>query len=102
MAGQGDEAAKACVERHAYFLGLGLANLISMFCPDRIALGGGVMAHSDLLLSPAVQVIRRQCRLAPVDRVEIVLSGLGHSPALLGAAQVWLHKFGNTDKEIAC
>src|SRR6478736_4632276 len=40
---RGDPLALRCVEREGFYLGLGLANLITLFTPHRIALGGGVM-----------------------------------------------------------
>ncbi len=50
LAREGDEWAQRTVEREVHYLGLGLANLVSMFVPDAIVLGGSVMKSSDLLL----------------------------------------------------
>src|SRR5437764_760859 len=43
LAQQGDELAAQAVEHEGYYLGLGLANLISLFTPDAIVLSGSVM-----------------------------------------------------------
>lgn len=94
LADAGDAAALAAMERQGYYLGLGLANLVSIFCPDAIALGGGVIESSHLFLDRARQVIRQYCSLVPFDRTEVTLASLGADAALAGAAQVWHHRFG--------
>src|ERR1022692_2940212 len=57
LADAGDPAALAVMDRQGYYLGLGLANLVTTFCPDTIALGGGVIGSSHLFLDRARQVI---------------------------------------------
>lgn len=89
----GDAAALAVMERQGYYLGLGLANLITTFCPDMIALGGGVMQSSHLFLDRARQVIRQCCTLVPFEKAQLAPASLGADTALAGAAQVWHHRF---------
>src|SRR5215469_10728938 len=48
LAQEGDELAQQAVEHEAYYLGLGIANLISMFMPDAIVLSGSVMKSAPL------------------------------------------------------
>jgi glucokinase len=90
---QGDEWARRAVEREGYYLGVGLANVVSVFMPDAIVLGGGVMKSADLFFDRIRQVIRENCRLVPFERVELSLASLGPDVALIGAAQVWHHRF---------
>jgi glucokinase len=92
-AAEGAEWARRAVEREGYYLGVGLANIVSVFTPDAIVLGGGVMKSADLFLERIRQVIRENCRLVPFERVEISLASLGQDVALIGAAQVWHHRF---------
>lgn len=91
MARQGDPLAVDAVEREAYYLGLGLANLVTIFCPDTIVLGGGMMRSADLFLPKALDVVERLCTQVPVENTSIVLAGLGQDTGLLGAACVWFH-----------
>lgn len=93
-----DDWAKRAVDREAYYLGLGLANLITIFAPETIVLGGGVMKSAHLFFDRMREVIRQNCRLVPVDRVEIVLASLGADAGLIGAAQVWHHRFDEVAK----
>lgn len=93
LARQGDELAMQAVEHEAYYLGLGLANLINLFVPDMIVLGGSVMKSADLLLDGIRQVIRQGCRFVPFERTELVLASLGENANLIGAARVWHHRY---------
>ena len=88
-----DEWAQRAVEHEGYYLGLGLANLITMFAPEAIVLGGSVMKSAHLFLDRMHEVIRHTCRLVPASRVEITLASLGADAGLIGAAQVWHHRF---------
>lgn len=85
--------AQRAVEREAYYLGLGLANLITLFAPEVIVLGGSVMKSAPLFLDRMREVIRQNCKLVPVDRVEITLASLGADAGVIGAAQVWHDRF---------
>ena len=62
LAQQGDELAQQAVEHEAYYLGLGIANLIGMFTPDAIVLSGSVMKSAPLFMDRIHQVIRKGCR----------------------------------------
>ena len=90
---QGDEWARRAVEREGYYLGVGLANLVSLFTPDAMVLGGGIMKSANLFLGRIHQVVRQNCRLVPYERVEISLASLGPDVGLIGAAQVWHNHF---------
>jgi len=95
-----DEWAQRAVEREAYYLGLGLANLITLFAPEAIVLGGSVMKSADLFLERMREVIRQNCRLVPVDQAEIALASLGADAGLIGAAQVWHDRFERYGGEV--
>lgn len=98
LAEAGDPSALAVMDRQGYYLGLGLANLVTTFCPDTIALGGGVMESSRFFLERARQVIRQCCTLVPFEKAELTRASLGADTALAGAAQVWHHRFGSERK----
>ncbi|MFY9674066.1 MAG: ROK family protein [Terriglobales bacterium] len=96
----GDELARRAVEREGYYLGLGLANLITMFAPDAIVLGGSVMKSAPLFMDRMREVIRESCRLVPVDRVEISAASLGPDAGLIGAAQVWNQRYEKSPQPV--
>lgn len=82
----GDAAALAGFERVGTYLGIGLANLITILTPDRVVVGGGVAGAGDLLLRPAREEMRRRIRMTELAEVEVVLAELGIWAGAIGAA----------------
>lgn len=92
---RGDPLATQAVERLGTYLGIGLGNLMTLFYPDTIALGGGVMQSSSLFLDRACKVARSRCGLIPASKVTVTTAVLGRDAPLLGAAMAWQHRFLN-------
>ncbi|PYT89437.1 MAG: glucokinase [Acidobacteria bacterium] len=92
LAEQGNGLAREAVAREAHYLGLGLANLINLFVPERIVMGGSIM--KSMRLEDIRKVIAQGCRFVPFERTELALASLGEDANLIGAAQVWHHRFG--------
>lgn len=90
---QGDSLALRAVKRQDYYLGIGLANLITLFAPDVVALGGGLMKSSSLFLDEALQLVHNLCTQVPVEKIRITPASLGPDVGLLGAAQSWLCRY---------
>jgi glucokinase len=90
LAEQGDGLAQAAVQHTAHYLGLGIANLVTMFAPEMIALGGGLLQSLPLFLPTIRETVRTNCGLVPNARVQIVPAALGADSGLVGAARVWL------------
>ena len=95
LAREGDFWASRAVENEGRYLGLGLANLVTMFVPDVIVLGGSVMKSAPLFLEKIRKIIVASCRLVPFERTELALASLGEDSNLIGAARVWHHRFGS-------
>lgn len=81
------------MERH--YLDLGLANLITIFAPETIVLGGGVMKSSALYLPLAIKTIRDLCTQVPVKSTMIASASLGADAGLAGAAQARLARYAS-------
>jgi glucokinase len=90
---KGDELSRQAVEHEGYYLGLGLANLISLFTPDAIVLSGSVMKSAPLFMDRIREVIRSGCRFVPAEKTELMLASLGDDTNLIGAARVWHYRF---------
>lgn len=96
LARSGDPHAARAVKREARYLGQGLANLVTLYVPDAMVLGGSVMQSYDLFLDTIHKTIAASCRFVPYERSEIALASLGEDANLIGAARVWYHKFAST------
>ena len=88
MAKQGDSVAQEILQEAGHYLGLGLANLVSILNPEVIVIGGGVAAAGNLLLGAARQTMRQWAQPLAVRQVRIVRSRLGARAALLGVAKL--------------
>ena len=82
-----DVIALQVVEREAYYLGLGLANLINLFTPDAIVLSGSVMKSAELFIDRIRAVIRGGCRFVPADKTLLTLASLEDDTNLIGAGE---------------
>jgi glucokinase len=88
MAGAGDPVAQGAVEALGRALGVGLANLVNIFNPEVIVVGGGVMGAGEMLLEPAREVMLSRALPPARDVVRVVPAAFGHEAGMLGAA--WL------------
>lgn len=85
-AGQGDETAIAGLSRVARYLGIGIANVITLISPDRVVIGGGIAAAGDVLLDGVRAEIERRVRTTSIAQVQIHLAELGTWAGAIGAA----------------
>jgi len=83
---QGDPLAIDVVTKAANYLGIGLANLVNIFNPELILVGGGVSKMGDMLLRPARKVVRERAFQLPARTVRIVRARLGGDAGIMGAA----------------
>jgi glucokinase len=83
----GDRRAAEGMAEVGRYLGIGIANMVSVFTPDRVVIGGGGgTASFDLLIGPIKAELVRRVHLTPLDRVEIVPAELGVWAGAIGAA----------------
>ncbi|MGK5740974.1 ROK family transcriptional regulator [Micromonospora sp. URMC 103] len=85
--------ARRVLDETAAYLGAGVANLINLFNPERVVLGGwAAMALGDLL--PAVrEAAGRQALRQPYEQASIELCRLGVDAVALGAATLPIARF---------
>lgn len=84
----GDAVAREILEEVGIYLGIGVANLITLFSPDVVVIGGGVAQAGDWLFRPIRETVRRRARVTPLERVRIAPAALGTQANAIGAA-VW-------------
>src|SRR5260370_36158110 len=89
LAWQDEPLARQAVEREAYYLGIGLANLINLFTPDVIVLSASFINSEHLFLDGIRELISRGCRFVPFEKTEFALASLGEDSNLIGTARDW-------------
>jgi glucokinase len=77
--------ARDIITHVAEALGVGLVNIIHIYNPDIIILGGGVMQMGRMLMEPALRVVQERTMKAPRDSVRITLAQLTRNAGLIGA-----------------
>jgi glucokinase len=82
----GDSLALEVISRVSDYLGIGMVNLVNIFNPEMIIVGGGMSKMGDLLLNPARQVVRERAFQLSAQAVRIVPAQLGENAGVLGAA----------------
>jgi glucokinase len=66
-------------------LGIGLVNIIHIFNPEIIILGGGLTQMGSLLLDPALRIVQERTMRMQREAARIVLAQLGLDAGLIGA-----------------
>ena len=85
----GDALALQLVEREAQLLGVGIVNLLHLYSPQAVVVGGGVSQGFDLL-QPGIGQHVRQHALPPFRATPVVQAALGQNSGLVGAASLIL------------
>ena len=83
---KGDLLAREIVAETANYLGIGMANLVNIFNPDLIVVGGGVSQMGGMLLKPVRKVVKDRAFRLPARTVRIVRARLGSHAGIIGAA----------------
>ena len=83
----GDEAAREVVDTYLSSLAVGIGNVVNIFQPEVISIGGGIANEKENLLTPLLPLIRREQYgegIVPLPRV--VIAELGNDAGIIGAA----------------
>jgi glucokinase len=83
---RGDKLAADLVAESAKYLGIGLANLVNIFNPELIVIGGGLSKMGDMLLKPAQRVLKERAFQLPAQTAHIARARLGSNAGIIGAA----------------
>jgi glucokinase len=88
----GNPEAKKILKRAGEALGVGLINILHIFNPEIVVLGGGVIEAGQLLLEPAKAVMQQRAMNVAMKDVRITMANLGPDVGLIGAgAMVYLN-----------
>lgn len=88
--------ARDIITHVAEALGVGLVNIIHLYNPDKIILGGGVMQLGRMLMEPALRIVQERTMKVPRDSVHIALAQLNRNAGLVGAGALIYSNLQNT------
>lgn len=86
----GDEAGNKVVDKFVYFFSLGVADLINIFQPGVVLIGGGVSKEGDYLIDKIKKEVRKQTYASgflPVE-TEITVATLANDAGIIGAGMM--------------
>lgn len=84
---QGDAAATEVVDKYIKYLAIGLTNMINIFQPEVVSIGGGISGERENLLRPLVPLIEKKRYGAGfVEGPRIAIAELGNDAGIIGAA----------------
>jgi glucokinase len=89
-AARGDAVAQRLMHREGYLLGLGLVNVLHMFSPEIILVGGSVVTSNPSLLERAQCVVDERVIADIYRSVPIEVAQLGNRVGMLGAVALLL------------
>ena len=84
---KGDKLAKLKIKETGSYIGVGLANVVSLIDPEIIVIGGGVSGFGKLLLETIRKTVSSRIMNYPGRKLKIFLSKLKDDAAILGASQ---------------
>ena len=87
----GDEAGAEVVAKYVYYLAQGLTNIINIFQPEVLSIGGGVSGEGDYLLDMLVPLVRAEVYgQGVVKGTDIRIAALKNDAGIIGGAVLGL------------
>lgn len=84
---KGDRAGKEVVDMYISYLACGITNMINIFQPEVLLIGGGVCNERDYLLKPLTEIVNAdQYTRNQAVKTEIKIAALGNDAGIVGAA----------------
>lgn len=83
----GDETAKAVVDEYIRYLGCGLTNIVNIFQPQVLLIGGGVCKEGENLTAPLKEIIKKEGYCIDENNAAVLdICKLGNDAGIIGAA----------------
>ena len=85
----GDETAKKVLDKYYSYLACGLANIVNIFQPQILVIGGGICGQGENLRRPIEElVMAEQYAKTTPNKTKIVIASLGNDAGIIGAAML--------------
>ncbi len=85
---QGDETGKRVVDQYIKYVAEGLTNLINIFTPEVLVIGGGISKEGEYLLRPLREHISRDVYAKEVPQTQLRIAKMGNDAGIIGAAML--------------
>ena len=86
---QDDKAGREVVDTYIDYLACGIANIINIFQPEVLSIGGGICHEGDYLLNPLKERVFREVYTKDREpKTKLVIAALGNDAGIIGAASL--------------
>ncbi|MGL4774322.1 MAG: ROK family protein [Clostridium sp.] len=86
----GDKVAIQIIDEALTYLGIGVANAISIFDPDVVIIGGGVSKAGEIVFDKVREVVNTRCFKSMAENCRIEPAALGTDAGVIGAVALAL------------
>jgi glucokinase len=91
---EGDALAREVMDETAFYIGVGVANLINLMNPEIFVIGGGIAQAGDVLFQPLRRTVRARAVALQQQTARIVAAELGDNAGVMGAVVLALQRSG--------
>lgn len=84
---KGDESGRFVVDKYIHYIAVGISNVINIFQPDVVCIGGGISKEGDTIIVPIKEFIEGENYARNSNKKTIVkTAALGNDAGIIGAA----------------
>ena len=84
---RGDKYGAAIVDDYIFYLAAGITNIINIFQPEVITIGGGVCNEKEYLTKPLLEIVEKeQYTRGNEVKTKVLTAMLGNDAGIIGAA----------------
>ena len=89
MAARGDASMKNVTDLYIRRLGIGIVNIVNIFRPQLVLLGGGISGQGEVLTRPLFEIMKQGCFGGDKGELpDIGIAALGNDAGMIGAASL--------------
>jgi len=85
---QGDKTGQEVVDKYIYYLAEGIINVINIFAPEVLVIGGGVSKEGEYLLKPLRERVYKYVYFKEEPQTKITTAKMGNDAGIVGAAML--------------
>jgi len=87
---RGDASAQKVLDRFTSYLACGITNMVNIFQPEILSVGGGISAEGETLLAPVRAILEKEQYSRMCEKKTVLKKAeLGNDAGIIGAALLW-------------
>jgi glucokinase len=83
---RGDKLAQDAIVQMAYYLGVGMVNIVNIFNPEMVVISGGMAVLGEVLIAPGRIMVEKRPFSINAQAARVVIGSLGNEAGVYGAA----------------